>query len=103
MAEQINPDLPCPHENFDAYVEVNRVTASDEDPTVIGYHADIKVNCHDCGEPFRWTGVQAGSSQGQPMCSVDEKELRAPLRPASADPDFGLGIPGFSVGFRTQD
>jgi hypothetical protein len=33
----------------------------------------------------------------RPACSIDEKELRAPLRPAISDPDFGLGIPGFSV------
>jgi len=102
-ADHVDPDRACPHENFDAYVEVNRVTASDDDPTVVAYHGDIKVNCHDCGEPFRWTGVQAGMSQARPMCSVDETELRAPLRPASADPDFGLGLPGFSVGFRTQE
>jgi hypothetical protein len=97
---QADPDKPCPHENFDAHVEVNRITASDGDPTVISYATDIKVNCHDCGEPFRWTGVPAGLSPRQPMCSVDETELRAPLRPASADPDFGLGLPGFSVGYR---
>ncbi|WP_426568135.1 hypothetical protein [Streptomyces canus] len=95
-----NPDRPCPHENFDAFVEVNRLTASDDAPTAIGYSADIKVRCHDCGEPFRWTGVQAGLSPRGPMCSVDETELRAPLRPASADPDFGLGLPGFSVRYR---
>ncbi|MFC5635882.1 hypothetical protein [Streptomyces bullii] len=95
-----NPDRPCLHENFDAFVEVNRVTASDDAPTVVGYHADIKVNCHDCDEPFRWTGLQAGLSMSGPMCSVDETELRAPLRPASADPDFGLGLPGFAVRYR---
>jgi hypothetical protein len=97
---QADPDKPCPHENFDAYVEVNRVTASDDDPTVVGYHADIKVSCYDCDEPFRWTGVKAGASPREPMCSVDETELRAPLRPASADPDFGMGLPGFSVRYR---
>jgi hypothetical protein len=95
-----NPDRACPHENFDAYVDVNRVTASDNDPTVVGYSADIKVTCHDCGEPFRWTGVPAGISPRQPMCSVDETELHAPLRPASADPDFGLGLPGFAINYR---
>ncbi|WP_439947213.1 hypothetical protein [Streptomyces sp. BBFR109] len=56
-----------------------------------------------CGEPFRWTGVQAGVSPRQPMCSVDETELRAPLRPASADPDFGLGLPGFTVNYREPE
>lgn len=93
----VNPDRACPHQNFTAMVEVNRITASDADPTVIGYNAGIRVNCQDCGEPFRWTGVPAGSSPRQPMCSIDESELRAPLRPASADPDFGLGLPGFAV------
>lgn len=95
-----DPDRPCPHEDFDAYVAVNRITASDTDPTVIGYAADIKVNCRVCDEPFRWTGVPAGLSPGHPTCSVDETELRAPLRPASADPDFGLGLPGFAVNYR---
>ena len=32
--------------------------------------------------------------------SVDETELRAPLRLASADPDFGMGLPGFAVAYR---
>jgi len=97
---QADPDKPCPHDDFEAYVAVNKVTASETDATVVGYHADIKVNCADCGELFRWTGVPAGSSPRQPMCSVDETELRAPLRPASADPDFGLGLPGYSVNYR---
>lgn len=95
-----DPDKPCWHENFDAYVDVNRLTKSDDDPTVVGYSADIKVNCHDCGEPFRWTGLPAGLSPAQPMCSVDEATMSAPLRPASADPDFGLGLPGYSVNYR---
>ncbi|MFI8535391.1 hypothetical protein ACIGMX_34740 [Streptomyces aquilus] len=98
-----DPDKPCPHENFDAYVEVNRLAASDDDPTIVGYAADIKVNCRDCDEPFRWIGVPAGLSPRQPMCSVDETELHAPLRPASADPDFGMGLPGFAINCRTPE
>jgi hypothetical protein len=97
---RVDPDRPCLHEDFDAFVGVGRITASETDPTVIGYSAEIRVNCRACGEPFRWTGVPAGLSPRQPMCSVDETELRAPLRPASADPDFGLGLPGFSVNHR---
>lgn len=98
-----DPDRPCPHEDFDAYVAVNRITAGDDDPTVIGYAADIKVNCRACEEPFRWTGVPAGISPRHPTCTVDETELRAPLRPASADPDFGMGLPGFSVRYRDPE
>lgn len=93
----IDPDRPCPHEDFESFVEVSRLTANDEDPTVIAFSADIRVNCRDCEEPFRWIGLQAGLAPDRPMVSVDEKELRAPIRPASSDPDFGLGIPGFAV------
>lgn len=95
-----DPDRPCPHENFDADVIVNRIVRSEADPTVSGFNADITVSCRDCQEPFRWTGLQAGMSPARPMCTPDEQTMRAPLRPASADPDFGLGMPGFSIGYR---
>lgn len=108
-----DPDRACPHENFNACVTVNRLTAGEhenfnvgvavnlltggKDGPVAGYMADIRVQCKDCGEPFRWIGTPAGLSPRQPMVSVDETELRAPLRPASSDPDFGLGLPGFAI------
>ncbi len=88
-----NPDRACEHLNFEAVVTINRLG----DPVVKGYSAKITVECRDCKEPFRWIGVPAGLLPTQPCCSVDEKTLNAPLRPASSDPDFGLGIPGFSV------
>jgi hypothetical protein len=96
----VDPDRPCPHENFAAAVEVNRLAEVEGGP-VTGYSADITVRCADCDEPFRWIGCPAGLSPAQPMVSVDEATLRAPIRPASADPDFGLGIPGFAVGYRS--
>ena len=94
----VDPDLPCPHENFEAAVEVSRITR-DEGGPVVAYSAAVTVRCAapSCGETFRWVGVPAGLSPGHPTVSVDGRELRAPLRPASADPDFGLGIPGFAV------
>ena len=92
-----DPDKPCPHEDFNASVEVNRLTGREGDVMPDAYSAEVKVWCVACGEPFRWIGVQAGSKPDRPMCSVDETVLRAPLRPASSDPDFGLGIPGFAV------
>lgn len=95
-----DPDKPCPHEDFTAFVEVGRLTASEGDPVPSAYSAEIRVECARCGEPFRWIGVQAGMSGGRPMCTPDETVLRAPLRPASSDPDFGLGIPGFAVTWR---
>lgn len=97
MSEPCDPDRPCPHEDFRADVDVNRLQASDDDPTVVGYSADIEVSCVQCGEKFRWIGLQAGLNCGHPMVSIDGSTLHAPLRPAGADPDFGLGLPGFHV------
>lgn len=97
----VDPDRACPHPGFTADVVVNRVgEAETVDGLPRAYMADIRVECAHCGEPFRWVGVPAGLSFDRPMVSVDERELHAPLRPASADPDFGLGIPGFAIGYR---
>lgn len=95
----IDPDKPCPHEDFNANVGVHRLTSVEDGP-VTGYSADITVWCADCGEKFRWIGVRAGLSPGRPMCSIDEFTLAAPIRPASADPDFGLGLPGYAITHR---
>ncbi|MGH9121973.1 MAG: hypothetical protein ACRDYC_08505, partial [Acidimicrobiales bacterium] len=92
----LNLDRPCEHEDFLAEVEVERVTKVDDGP-VIGYCAHIHVWCAVCDERFRWVGVPGGLSPAQPMCSPDETELRAPIRPATSDPDFGMGIPGFAI------
>jgi hypothetical protein len=94
-----NPDRACDHEDFEATVEVNRHV--DDPPVVKAYIADLRISCAVCGEPFRFNGVQAGLSPAKPMVSVNEQELHIPIRPASADPDFGLsGVPGFAVRFR---
>lgn len=98
-----DPDRACEHRNFAVHADVNRLTRTDDDPAVIAYMADLRVNCADCGEPFRWTGLQAGLSQARPMCNLDETVMAAPLRPASADPDFGLGLPGYAIGYRPAD
>lgn len=97
-----NPDRACPHLIFHADVEVNRIGEADtDDGRPKAYMADVRVACapppDGCGEPFRFTGLTAGLSFAHPMVSVDEAELRAPIRPASADPDFGHGIPGFAI------
>jgi hypothetical protein len=98
-----NPDLPCKHLHFSARVEVGRIGEEDDGAGGMpkAYSAEITVSCAPppagCGEPFRFTGVPAGLSFDHPMCSPDETELRAPIRPASSDPDFGQGIPGFAI------
>jgi hypothetical protein len=94
--KRTDPDRPCDHPDFMATVEVIRISGEQDGP-VIGYRAVLRVNCAICDEAFRFVGVNAGDTPHQPMCSVDETELRAPIRPASSDPDFGMGIPGFAV------
>lgn len=99
----INPDVACRHEAFFVQADIARV--GEEDPGSGGmpkaYMLEITVKCEDppngCGEPFRFCGVPAGMSYQHPMVSPNETELRAPIRPASADPDFGCGLPGFSI------
>lgn len=95
-----NPDRPCMHLEFVANVAVNRISeAETSDGYPLAYSADITVTCAGCDEKFRWVGLSAGLSPDGPTVSPDETELRAPLRPASSDPDFGLGIPGFAIKF----
>lgn len=95
----VNPDRACPHMDFDAVVTVNRLTKTDDGP-VNAFNAEITIRCAHCNEPFRFIGCPAGLQPNRPCVSVDETELRAPIRPASSDPDFGLGIPGFAVTYR---
>lgn len=91
-----DPDRACPHDDFEVHANVN-VFRETDDATPHAYMCDLRVKCAQCGEPMRWMGVAAGLSWQTPMVSVDEFELRAPIRPASSDPDFGMGIPGFAI------
>lgn len=97
-APQADPDKPCEHIDFRVVAEVNRITdGANEGAAVLGFSMDLRVWCANCEEPFRFNGVQAGLSPAEPRCSPDETELHVPIRPASADPDFGMGLPGFAI------
>lgn len=94
----MNPDRPCPHMDFEANVAVARVgEAETSDGLPKAYYAEVTIHCTQCKERFRFIGVQAGLRPDRPMVSPDERELRAPIRPESSDPDFGLGLPGFAI------
>jgi hypothetical protein len=93
----------CDHENFISNVEVNRLQRSDEDSTIVGFSADIRIRCVACDEPFVFHGVPIGLLSDRPCISVDGTELRAPLRPQSSDPHFGLGLAGFEARVREGD
>lgn len=92
------PDLdkPCPHLEFAVLAEVHRLIDDDE-ALPHGYYADFRIECAVCHEPFRFNGLPAGVLPNRPTCSLDAMELRAPIRPASSDPDFGLGLVGFTM------
>jgi hypothetical protein len=68
---------------------------SDLDPTIVGYTAEIRIKCRECGLPFEFIGVEAGMSCEKPMASVDAQELRAPIRPKGCL--LMPAIPGFAV------
>lgn len=102
-ANAVNPDQPCRHLEFVADVAINRI--GEQDPGANGhpraYVAEVTVACapapQGCGDRFRFSGVSAGLSFAHPTVSIDEFTLNAPMRPASADPDFGMGLPGFAI------
>lgn len=74
--------MPCEHMNFDCIASIGRLSEVDGGP-ITGYTAGIKVNCRDCGMAFRFIGLQAGNHFAEPRVSVDGKELRAPIEPAT--------------------
>lgn len=91
-----NPDKPCEHMNFNAVVGVHRLQDVEDGP-VVGYAAEVRVQCAECEEDFIWIGCNPGLSPRGPRVSVDQKELRIPLKPASADLNFGMNLPGFDI------
>jgi hypothetical protein len=91
-----NPDRACPHEDFHVQANIGRIEP-DSNGMPKAFICEISVSCQQCGEPFRFTGVPAGLSFAHPMVDVAETTLHAPVRPASADPDFGMGLPGYAI------
>lgn len=91
--------MTCEHEDFAAFVDVARVTSEEGGP-VAGFYAEVRVECVQCAEPFVFRGLPVGLSQAQPCISPDGLELRVPCLPQSADPHFGLGLPGFAARVR---
>jgi hypothetical protein len=70
-----NKSITCQHKNFIAEVAVNRFQDTGR------FAADVRVRCKDCGEPFRFLGVEPGISHRKPGVSIDGLELRAPIEP----------------------
>ena len=73
---------PCEHLNFTGEIRVYRLSHEEGGP-IEGYSANTAVRCADCGLPFRFIGLPAGNDPAAPRVSVDGKELRAPMEPAT--------------------
>jgi hypothetical protein len=91
-----DPDRACVHADFEAGVSVQRIVADDV-MEAVGYYAEVQVACKVCDERWRWTGLEPGLNPRRPTMTVDGHTLIAPFRPASADDDFGMSLPGFGV------
>lgn len=64
--------MSCPHEDFSAQVDVNRLTSD----TGMRFMADIRIACAVCGERFRFLGLPAGVDTNGATVSVDGTEAR---------------------------
>lgn len=73
--------MSCTHKGFRASVNVGRLTASETDETIVGFTADVRVECAVCGKPFEFIGLPMGVLSTEPTCSVDGLEARMPIKP----------------------
>jgi hypothetical protein len=67
--------------NFKSFANIQRLSHEDGG-SITGYSVDFRVECADCGLPFRFMGLPFGLSFSTPRLSADSCELRAPIEPA---------------------
>ena len=79
----------CEHHEFAVSARVARVTGEDGGP-VTYFSLELNVECVDCGEAFEFQGAPCGYSPYRPMCSLDGRELCAPIMPAGQTVPEGL-------------
>ena len=51
--------MTCQHEDFEANVEVGRISAGDGGP-IVSFVADITIMCADCRQSFGFRGLTPG-------------------------------------------
>ena len=72
---------PCPHPDFQALVEVNRI----ED--VGRFQADVQIRCALCWTPFRFLGLRTGVDLAGARCSVDGATAHLAIAPKGEAPE----------------
>jgi hypothetical protein len=86
----------CEHPNFIASVDVGRIESTTGGP--MRFSADVKINCTECGVPFRFIGLPAGMDLNGAATSVDATEARLTIAPKGQVWTALEGAPsGFSV------
>lgn len=71
-------DPKCEHKNFKALTMVHRL---EEAGRVRDFQAEIRINCSDCGMPFKFLGHEIGISMSMPTVQPGGMLLRAPIVP----------------------
>lgn len=88
--------MSCQHENFRAQVDVHRLLPKEGMPAA-HYSADVRVNCEQCGLPFRFRCTRVGLSYDDPTVSVDGQELRVSVQPDDGTIPLPPKVKGFAV------
>jgi len=66
----------CKHENFGVVAEVNRLTKSETDDTVLAFAAKFAVHCTGCGKAFEF------ASPREAVRSLNREQLSMNIKPS---------------------
>lgn len=87
----------CPHMHFVADVAVGRLEPSKAGEKM-RFCADVKIQCSDCGLPFRFIGLPAGLDLNGAATSIDATEARLAIAPKGEVVSvLEGGVSGFSI------
>lgn len=89
----------CDHPNFSAQVDVNRLSQKDGGP-ITSYVSEIRVECAECGQPFKFICPDVGMMTDRPCISPNGQELRVYVEPSDGSLDPTLRPPAFSIHHR---
>ena len=76
----------CAHMNFHADVRVGRHLDDATGTKVIGYSAEIHIECAECHKPFQFLGLPMGVDTHGARVSVDGLEARIAISPQGVMP-----------------
>jgi|SRR5580700_686421 hypothetical protein len=87
MTAALKPLTKCEHKDFKAMVNVGRLLDNATESCVVGYIADIRIKCAECGLPFEFLGLEPGVDTQGARVSLDGLEARIALTPKGTRPN----------------